>query len=142
MHQRKSEMKVRQKQGRKDWAGERGGSRVNFTIIIVVIALVGYSAYNFTPVAYNAYLFKDFMQQTVNKAAYPPGQSNEWVTTQLRAAAREYNLPQNLQISVQNGQGRIAARVTWSQPIQLPGYVYQYNFDHTAQSSGFINPQY
>jgi len=137
-------MKVRLGTRLKPRAGERGGARFNFIIIIVVVALAGYSAYNYVPIAYNAYLFKDRMQEMVNKAAYPPGQSNEWVTTQLRAAAREYNLPEppNLNINVQNGQGRIAARVTWTRPVQLPGYVYEYKFDHTAQSSGFINPQY
>ena len=45
-----------------------------------------------------------------------------------------------MQVSVQNDNGRLAARVTWTRPVQLPGYVYQYNFDHTARSSGFINP--
>ena len=53
--------------------GERGGARVNFVVVILVIALAAYSAYNYAPVAYKAYRFKDFMQETVNKAAYPPG---------------------------------------------------------------------
>jgi hypothetical protein len=140
-------MKVRQKKGRwRDCAdkrpGERGGARFNFIVVALVIALVGYSTYNFAPVAYNAYLFKDFMQQTVNKAAYPPGQTNEWVTTQLRAAVKEYNLPPETIVSVQKEEGRIAARVQWSRPVQMPGFVYDYKFDHTANSSGFINPQY
>jgi hypothetical protein len=121
--------------------GERGGSRFNFIIVVLVIALGGYSAYHYVPVAYNAYLFKDYMQETVNKAAYPPGQTNEWVTTQLRAAGKDYNLPANMQVNVQNEDGRIAARVQWTQPVQLPAYVYEYKFDHTARSSGFINPK-
>jgi hypothetical protein len=122
-------------------AGERGGARLNFVIVVLVIALGGYSAYHYVPVAYNAYLFKDYMQETVNKAAYPPGQTNEWVAAQLRAAAKDYNLPPNMQVSVQNEEGRVAARVQWSQPVQLPGYLYEYKFDDTARSSGFINPK-
>jgi hypothetical protein len=121
--------------------GERGGSRLNFVIIVLVIALAGYSAYHYAPVAYNAYLFKDYMQETVNKAAYPPGQTNEWVATQLRSAAKDYNAPANMQVNVQNEDGRIAARVQWAQEVQLPGFVYEYKFDHTARSSGFINPK-
>lgn len=137
-------MNVRQQgsRGRHGRAGELGGARFNFILVALVIALVGYSTYNFAPVAYNAYLFKDFMQQTVNKAAYPPGQTNEWVATQLRAAAKEYNLPQDANISVQKQEGRIAVRVQWSRPVQMPGFVYDYRFDHTVSSSGFINPQY
>jgi len=123
--------------------GERGGSRLNFIIVVLVIVLGGYSAYHYVPVAYNAYLFKDYMQETVNKAAYPPGQTNEWVATQLHAAAKEYNLPPppNLQINVQNEDGRVAAHVQWSQSVQLPSYVYESRFDDTARSSGFINPK-
>ena len=118
--------------------GERGGARFNFALVILVIALAGYSAYNYAPVAYSAYLYKDFMQETVNKAAYPPAKSNAWVTQQLRAAAKEYNLPEDADIKVQNEDGRIVARVTYTHDVQLPGYVYEYDFDHTVRSSGFI----
>ena len=119
---------------------ERGGARFNFFVVALLIALAAYSAYNYAPVAYSAYRYKDFMEETVNKAAYPPGQTGTWVEQQLRAAAKEYNVPEDAQISVQRQDGRVAARVTWTRPVQLPGFVYQYNFDHTARSSGFINP--
>lgn len=121
-------------------AGEEGGARFNFLVFVLLIVLAGYSAYNYAPVAYDAYLFKDYMQETVNKAAFPPGQTPEWVAQQLRAAAADYDLPPDMRVSVQNENGRIAARVTWSRPVKLPGYVYDYQFDHTARSSGFINP--
>ena len=121
--------------------GERGGSRLNFLIVAALIALGGYAAYNYAPVAYHAYLYKDFMQQTVNKAAYPPGQSPEWVESQLRAAAKEYDLPADMHVTAQNESGRMAARVRWERAVPLPFYVYQYKFDHTARSSGFINAQ-
>ena len=120
--------------------GESGGARLNFLIVAAVIVLVGYAAYNYAPVAYNAYLYKDFMQQTINKAVYPPGQPIDWVETQLKAAAREYDLPADTQVSVQNeGGGRMAARVRWERPVPMPFFVYQYKFDHTVRSSGFIN---
>lgn len=118
--------------------GERGGSRFNLVVVILLIGLAAYSAYAYAPVAYNAYLYKDFMQETVNKAAYPPPKSSDWVVQQLRAAAREYGAPDDADIKVQNENGRIAAHVIWKRPIQLPGYVYEYNFDHTVRSSGFI----
>ena len=118
--------------------GERGGSRFNLIVVLLVIALAVYSAYNYAPVAYHSYLYKDFMQETVNKAAYPPPKSSDWVTQQLRAATGEYNLPEDADIRVQNENGRISARVTFTHPVQLPGYTYEYNFDYTARSSGFI----
>ena len=125
-------------QVRRDRRGEYGGARFNFVLVVIVVALAAYSAYNYAPVAYNAYLYKDVMQEAVNKAAYPPVKSNEWVAQQLRDAAREYDLPEDADVRVQNENGRIVAHVTWTRPIQLPGYVYEYDFDHSARSSGFI----
>lgn len=125
---------------RRGRSGQRGGARFNFVVVVLLIALAAYSAYNYAPVWYDAYRYKDFMQETVNKAAYPPGQTTGWVEQQLRAAAGDYDLPPNTQVSVQNENGRIAARVVWSRPVHLPGYVYEYSFDHTARSSGFVNP--
>jgi hypothetical protein len=122
-------------------AGEAGGSRLNFLIIAVIIALVAYSAYNYAPVAYNAFLFKDAIQETVNKAAFPPGQTAEWVSQQIRAQAKEYDVPPNVVVNVTTEAGQIVARVQWTRPVRLPGYTYQYTFDHTARSSGFINQQ-
>jgi hypothetical protein len=119
--------------------GERGGARFNFVVVMLLIALAVYSTYNYAPVAFKAYRFKDYMQETVNKAAYPPGQTTDWVAQQLRAGAKEFELPADAVINVQKEDGRIAARVTWATPVQLPGYVYVYNFDHTARSSGFIS---
>ncbi len=121
--------------------GEQGGSRLNFLIIIFVIAVGAYSTYQYAPTAYNAFLFKDFMQDIVNKAAYPPGQTTQWVESQLRASAKENDLPPEMHINVQKQNGQVMVQVQWSKPIKLPGYVYDYNFDHTAKSSGFINPQ-
>ena len=119
--------------------GERGGARFNFVVIILLIALAVYSAYHYAPVSYKAYRFKDFMQETVNKAAYPPGQTTDWVTQQLRAGAKEFGVPEDAVINIQKEEGRISARVTWSESVQLPAYVYEYDFDHTARSSGFIS---
>lgn len=119
--------------------GERGGARFNFVVVVLVIALAAYSAYNYAPVAYKAYLYKDFMQETVNKAAYPPPKSSDWVAQQLRSGGSDFNVPDDADIHVQNENGRIVARVIWTRPVQLPGYVYDYTFDHTVRSGGFIS---
>jgi len=117
---------------------QRGGARFNLLLFIILIALAVYSAYNYAPVAYNAYLYKDFMEETVNRAAYPPSKSNDWIAKQLREGGKDYDLPTDAEIKVQNEDGRVAAHVTWTRAVQLPGYVYEYNFDHTARSSSFI----
>lgn len=123
--------------------GERGGARLNFLITLLVIGTGVYSAYQYAPVSYNAFLFKDFMQETVNKAAYSSGQmtTTAWIESQLRAGAKEYDLPSDMRLNVQNQNGQIVAQAQWTKPIQLPGFIYEYKFDHTVKSSGFINPQ-
>ena len=121
--------------------GERGGARLSFLLVVAVIGLVGYAAYQYAPVAYNAFKFRDYMQETVNRAVYPPGQTVEWVESQLRAAGREYDLPPETKIKVQNVEGQIVAHVQWARPVRMPGFLYDYQFDHTAKSSGFINPK-
>ena len=126
-------------QGSRAPRGERGGARFNFIVVILLIALAAYSAYNYAPVAYRSYRFKDYMQEVVNKAAYPPGQTTDWVTQQLRAGAKEYGVPDDAEVKVQKEEGRITAQVTWTEPVQFPAYTYEYNFDYTAHSSGFIN---
>jgi hypothetical protein len=119
--------------------GEQGGARLNLLILVALVAVVGYAAYNYVPVAYDAFLFKDFMQETVDKAAYPPGQPLKWVESQLRAKADELDLPEDAVYTVQKEDNHIAARVRWRHPVPLPGFVYDYEFDHTAKSSTFIS---
>lgn len=124
-----------------DTRGERGGSGLNLLIVLLVIGVAAYCTYQYAPVAYKAFLYRDYMQETVNRAAYPPGQTTSWVETQLRAGAKENGLPPDMRLQVQNESGKIVAHVQWSEPVRFPGYVYEYKFDHTARSSGFINPQ-
>jgi hypothetical protein len=119
--------------------GEAGSARLNFLIVVVVLALAAYSAYQYMPVAYAAFRYKDVMQETINKAAFRPDSQAAWATTELRAAAAEAGLPEDTRIEVRNQNNRLAARVRWTRPVPLPGYVYQYEFDHTVTSSNLFN---
>ncbi len=120
--------------------GETGGSRLSLLLAVAVITLVGYAVYQYAPVAYDAFKYKDFMRETVDKAAFPPGQTVAWVESQLRAGAAEYGLaPEEVTTDVRTVEGRIVARVQWTRPINMPGFIYEYKFDHTARSSGFLN---
>jgi hypothetical protein len=113
---------------------ERGGTRLKFLIVIIVLAVVAYCGYQFIPVAYQAYLFKDFMQQNVDKAAVM-GQTADWVETQLKASSAQYGVPPNAEIKATPSNGRMEARVRFTRPVELPFYTYQYEFDKTARST-------
>ncbi len=117
---------------------ERGGARLKFLIVIALVALIFYAGYQYVPVALQAYQYKDFMQQSVDKAA-AMGQTDDWLATQLRATGGDYGVPPDASITVTHREGRLEARVQYVHQIQLPGYTYQYDFDHTATSSSWFN---
>jgi len=114
--------------------GERGGTRLKFLIVIALLAAVAYSGYNYIPVAYQAYLLKDYMQTTVDKAT-AMGQPADWVVTQLKASGAQYDVPPNADVKAQMNNGRMEARVRFSKPVALPFYTYMYTFDNTARSA-------
>jgi hypothetical protein len=121
----------------KERTTERGSARLKFIIVIAIIGVVGYLAYMYIPVAYQAYLFKDLMQHEVDVASsqgYPP----TWVKDQLVKSAPEYGVPANAVINPTQRDNRIEVTVQYVIPIELPGYTYEYNFDHTVKSTAFL----
>lgn len=120
--------------------GERGESRLKFLIVIAVIAAIAYAGYQFIPIAYQAYQFKDYMQQNVDKAA-AMGQSVDWVETQLKAGSKEYDVPPNAEVTALQRDGRMEARVRFTRPVNLIVYTYQYEFDNSVKSSSLFTPK-
>ena len=118
--------------------GERGGARVKFLIVILVLAILGYVGYLYIPIAYHAYLFKDVMQHNVNVAA-TQGYQPAWVSEQLTKSAREYDVPPNAVITPTTKDNRVEVRVQFTKPIEFPGYTYHYEFDYTAKSTAFLS---
>ena len=117
--------------------GERGGARLKFTIVMVVLAIVVYMGYLYLPIAYDAYYFKDVMQNKVDMAA-TQGYEMVWVRDQLVKSAPEYHVPADAIITPTQKDNRVEVRVQFSRPIQLPGYTYSYDFDYTAKSTAFL----
>jgi flagellar basal body-associated protein FliL len=117
--------------------GERGSARLKFIIVMVVLAIVAYAGYLYVPVAYDAYYFKDVMQNKVDIAA-TQGYEISWVTDQLVKSRAEYHVPENAIITPTQKDNRVEVRVQFTRPIQLPGYTYNYDFDYTAKSTAFL----
>ena len=117
---------------------ERGSARLKLLLVLIVIAIVAYTGYLYIPVSYNAYLFKDLMQQKVNTAA-ALGHPANWVHEQLVKSAPEYNIPADAEIIPAVKNGRVEVHVQYREPIKFPGYIYEYTFDHTARSTEFLS---
>ncbi|HEX6730448.1 MAG TPA: hypothetical protein VF074_10575 [Pyrinomonadaceae bacterium] len=119
-------------------SNEQGSARLKFLLVLLIIGGVAYAGYLYVPVAYQAYLFKDLMQQKVDVASasgYPP----TWVGEQLIKSLTEYDVPPDALISPATRDQRVEVRVQFTRPIEFPGYTYQYEFDHTVRSTPFFN---
>lgn len=117
---------------------ERGTARLKFLIVLLILGAIGYGLYLYVPVAYHAYAFKDLMQHNVN-VAVASGHPPNWVADQLTKSLAEYSIPQDAVILPAARDNRVEVRVTYTQPIEFPGYTFQYEFDHTARSTAFLS---
>ena len=120
--------------------GERGGARLKFIIFLAIVAIAGYAGYMYIPVALDAYYFKDTMQNKVNLAA-AQGYDGVWLADQISKSKSEHNVPDDAVITPAQKEGRVEVRVQFTRPISTPVFTYNYNFDHTAQSTTFLTPK-
>jgi hypothetical protein len=117
---------------------EQGGARLKFVIVVAIIGVVAYAAVQFIPVLFQAYQIKDLMQHDVDTAValgHPPS----WIKDQLTKSFPEYGIPADAVVAPAQQDNRLEVRVQYTQPIQFPGFVYNYEFDHTAKSATFLS---
>ena len=124
----------------KDRSNERGGSRLKFIIVMAIILCAGYAAYVYIPVRYQAYLYKDSMQQFVDIAS-AQGKPPTWVGEQLSKIGDDFDVPANAIITPSTLDNRVLVRVQFTKPIEFPGYTYEYEFDETVKSAAFFVPK-
>jgi hypothetical protein len=117
---------------------ERGGARLKFLVVVAIIAVVAYAGYQFIPVAYQSYQIKDLMQHDVD-AAVAIGKPGAWIKEQLVKNSADYGIPADALIEPQQQDNRMEVRVKFTKPIEFPGFVYDYEFDHTAKSATFLS---
>ncbi len=118
-------------------AGEYGGARLKFVIVMVIFIAVGYAGYLYVPVQFDAWRFKDLMKHECDVAA-AQGYKPDWVRDQLVKSAAEYSVPADAVITAQQAENKMTVRVQFIRPIEFPGYTYNYEFDHTAKSTDFL----
>jgi hypothetical protein len=114
--------------------GERGGARLNFLIVMAVIALLGYLGYQAIPVLYQSHNFEEFMQDTVDTAAITD-KKPAWVEQQLKTALPDYNVPPEAVIKSTINRGRMEAQVQFTRTIPMIVTQYKYDFDKTVRSA-------
>ncbi|HEY2963613.1 MAG TPA: hypothetical protein VGJ37_14415, partial [Pyrinomonadaceae bacterium] len=82
--------------------------------------------------------FQDLMQHYVDVAS-AEGKPPAWAGEQLMKNFAEYEVPPNALITPMKRDNRIEIRVQFVKPVEFPGYTYNYEFDHTATSTAFLD---
>jgi hypothetical protein len=118
--------------------GERGSASLKFLIVMAFLGACAYAGYLYVPVAYHATVYKDLMQHYVDVAG-TQGYQPAWVAEQLMKNAAEYDIPSNATYTPVLHDNRMEIRVQYKQTIEFPGYIYDYEFDHTAKSTAFLS---
>ena len=118
-------------------SSEFGGGRLQFLIVMTIIAAVAYAGYLYIPVAFNAKTYRDLMQHYADVAA-TQGYQPSWAGQQLLKNAPEYDIPANAIITPIKREDRVEIRVQYVRPIEFPGYTYNYEFDYTVRSTAFL----
>jgi hypothetical protein len=118
-------------------SGERGSATLKFVIVMAILGSCAYTGYLYIPVAYHANVFKDLMQHYADVAG-TQGYKPAWVAEQLTKSAPEYDIPPDAVYTPVLRDSRVEIRVQYVQPIEFPGYTYNYEFDHTVRSTAFF----
>jgi hypothetical protein len=119
-------------------SGERGNANLKFVIVMAILISTAYAGYIYVPVAYQASMFKDLMQHYAD-VAVAQGHTPAWAGEQLAKSAPEYQVPANAVITHTMRDNRVEVRVQYVRAIEFPGYTYNYEFDHTAKSTAFLD---
>ena len=117
---------------------ERGGATLKFLVVMTIMGACLYAGYLYVPVAFSAHSFKDLMQYYADVAS-AEGKPPEWAAAQLTKNLAEYNVPADALVTHGKRDNRIELRVQYVQPIEFPGYTYNYEFDHTVKSTAFLD---
>ncbi|MFN2482745.1 MAG: hypothetical protein ABR554_14915, partial [Pyrinomonadaceae bacterium] len=110
------------------------GARLNFLIVMVIIATLGYLGFQAFPVFYLSHNFKTVMQDTVDMAA-ATDRKPAWVEQQLKTAMPDYKVPPEAVVKSTINQGRVEAQVQFTHTINLIVTDYKYDFNETVRSS-------
>ena len=126
---------------------QRGNTGVKLVFVLVVLFLIGNAGYNYVPVAYNGESLKQEIQAAVSAATtIPPttGTPLDYAKKRLANVTRANGAPLDTFIEVKQINGLLQARVAYTKPVPLLPfglYEYKYQFDHTANTNGFLAKQ-
>jgi hypothetical protein len=114
--------------------GESGNGRIGCILWALGLAVVVLICWKAVPVKIASAELYDFMEEQAKFS----GLSQEAMKKGILLRARELDLPvQEKQVSVERFGDRIRMRVTYTVPLEFPGYTYYWNFNHEVDRTVF-----
>jgi hypothetical protein len=132
---------------RNHFGSESGSAQVKLVLFLIILVLAGNAGYNYVPIAYNGENVKQEMHAAILQGLSAPktmGAPMDVCKKKLVYIARVNDLPTDTFIEVKQVNGLLQARVAYIKQVPLLPfgiYNYEYNFDHTANTHGFLTKQ-
>jgi hypothetical protein len=114
---------------------ERGEGRMGCLVALVLLCIVGLIAYRMIPIKVKTAELRD----TVYDATRAAGQLNDkQIHGTILHKAKQLELPVGeSDIIVKRSPNYIRVDVAYTVPVELPGYVYKWKFDHHVENPVF-----
>ena len=114
---------------------ERGESQFGCLVGLVLLLIAGLIAYRMIPIKVKAADMRD----TVTDEAKSAGQhKDDVIRKRILAKAEELELPlAEEDIDIRRANQSIRIEVSYTVPVEFPGYTYQWDFHHKAENPIF-----
>jgi hypothetical protein len=119
---------------------QAGQGKVGCVLWILLFAVAGLVAYKTIPVKVASSKLHDFMvEQARHEQAMRVGRRSDAIQTAIFNRANELDLPvAKEQIRVSKDQSRIIMEVSFTVPVEFPGYTYHWRFNYVVNRPLFV----
>ena len=103
--------------------------------LLVLLAVVGVTA-KLIPIKIRSAELYDFMEE---QALFAGRTKPEEIKKRILRRAQELDLPLTKKnLSVERRAGRVRMRATYTVPVELPGYTFEWDFEHILDRPVFV----
>jgi hypothetical protein len=115
---------------------QSGQGKLGCILWITAFAIFGLVAYKMIPIKVQTSEFADFLEE---QAKWTGNRSSDDIKKAVMAKATDLGLPiVDDNVRVQRDRERIRMEVTYTIPVQFPGYTYNWQFHHMVDKPIFI----
>jgi len=114
---------------------ERGEGQLGCLVGLVILALGVFIAWKMVPVKVKA---AEVRQVVVDEAKSAGTHSDKVIMGNILSKAHEDNIPLTEDnVKIQRANSQISIEVNYVVPVEFPGYVYQWHFNHSVSNPIF-----